>query len=60
MRTAIAEDLPEVSPVIAALSGFIMVCLVLLVMEIGLMMRSHADNAIHPMKPHTIWRSQTL
>lgn len=59
MRAAIAEDLPQVSPAIAALSGFIMVCLVLLVLEVGVMMRSHADYRSQPMKTHTAWRSLT-
>jgi hypothetical protein len=60
MRTAIAEDLPQASPAIVALSGFIMVCLVLLVLEVGLMARSHADTMPQPMKTHTAWRSLTL
>lgn len=36
-----------------------MVCLVLLVLEVGLMMRSHADYRSQPMKTHTAWRSLT-
>ncbi len=60
MRTAIAEDLPQASPAIVALSGFIMVCLALLVLEVGLMMRDHTDITTQPVKTHTSWRSLTL
>ncbi|MFT4075274.1 MAG: hypothetical protein QM647_07040 [Asticcacaulis sp.] len=60
MRTATVEDdLPKVSPAIAILSGFIMVCLALLVFEIGYMTRDHADAAPQSAQPHTDWRSLT-
>lgn len=60
MRTAIAEDLPHTSPVVVALSAFIMVCLTLLVLEVGLMVVSHVETMPQPIKAHTVWRSLTL
>ncbi len=61
MRTAIAEDLPQVSPAITALSGFIMVCLVLLVIEVAYLTRdSGTGMTAQPVHAHTTWRSLTL
>lgn len=53
MRTATAEDLPQASPAIVVLSGFIMVCLAVLVLEVGLLTRDHTDSSIEPANTHT-------
>jgi hypothetical protein len=61
MRTAVAEDMPQVSPAIAALSGFIMVCLALLVVEVAYLSRDQgASAASQRVEAQTSWRSLTL
>ncbi len=60
MRTATAEDLPQVSPAIAALSGFIMVCLALLVIEVAWLSRDYGTSIAQPVHTHASWRSLTL
>lgn len=60
MRTAAAEDLPQASPVMAILSGFILVCLALLIFEICYMTRDHADTTSQSAQTQTNWRSLTL
>jgi hypothetical protein len=61
MRAAVADDLPQASPAIVALSGFIMVCLMLLVVEVAYLSRDHGAAPIaKPAYAHMTWRTLTL